>query len=87
MYKILIILLFFLISNCSLKKVEKNHGVSFLENKEKKLVLSTTNVNDILKILGPASTKSTFDSDVWIYIENNHRILHQYYNKHFINNI
>jgi outer membrane protein assembly factor BamE (lipoprotein component of BamABCDE complex) len=69
MYKILIILLFFLISNCSLKKVEKHHGVNFLENKEKKLFLSTTNVNDILKILGPPSTKSTFDNDLWIYIE------------------
>ena len=69
MYNILIILLFFLISNCSLKKVEKHHGVNFLENKEKKLFLSTTNVNDILKILGPPSTKSTFDNDLWIYIE------------------
>ena len=69
MYKILIKLLFFSISNCSLKKVEKHHGVNFLENKEKKLFLSTTNVNDILKILGPPSTKSTFDNDIYIYIE------------------
>ena len=26
-------------------------------------------LNDIIKLLGPASTKSTFDNDVWIYIE------------------
>ena len=28
-----------------------------------------TNKNDIVKILGPPSTKSTFDNDVWIFIE------------------
>jgi outer membrane protein assembly factor BamE (lipoprotein component of BamABCDE complex) len=69
MYKILIIILFFSISNCSLKKVDNHHGVNFLEKKQEKLILSTTNVNDILKILGPPSTKSTFDNDLWIYIE------------------
>ena len=69
MYKILIIILFFSISNCSLKKVDNHHGVNFLEKKQEKLILSTTNVNDILKILGPPSTKSTFDNDVWIYLE------------------
>ena len=33
------------------------------------MTLSKTNKNDILKILGPPSTKSTFDNDVWIYLE------------------
>ena len=33
------------------------------------MILSNTNKNDIIKILGPPSTKSTFDNDVWIYIE------------------
>ncbi len=28
-----------------------------------------SNVNDILSIFGEPSTKSTFDNDVWIYIE------------------
>ena len=37
--------------------------------KQEKLFLKTTNRNDIIKILGPPSTKSTFDNDVWIYIE------------------
>ncbi len=41
----------------------------FLDKKEKKLILLTSNTNDITKILGPPSTKSTFDNDVWIYIE------------------
>ena len=28
-----------------------------------------SNKNDIMSLLGPASVKSTFDNDVWIYIE------------------
>ena len=40
-----------------------------MEKKQEKLILNTTNKNDIVKILGPPSTKSSFDNDVWIYIE------------------
>ena len=69
MNKIVIITIFLLISNCTLNKVVKHHGVHFLDKKQEKLILSTTNKNDIIKILGPPSTKSTFDNDVWIYIE------------------
>ena len=70
MYKnfCLIILLIF-ISNCSLNKVVKHHGVHFLDKKQQKLILNSTNKNDILDDLGPPSTESTFDNDVWIYIE------------------
>ena len=35
----------------------------------KKIQVNSTNKNDIVKILGEPSTKSTFDNDVWIYIE------------------
>ena len=72
MNKIIIITIFLLISNCTLNKVVKHHGVHFLDKKQEKLVLSSTNRNDIIKILGPPSTKSTFDNDVWIYIERKH---------------
>ena len=43
--------------------------MNFLEKKQEKLILKATNKNDIVKILGPPSTKSTFDNDVWIFIE------------------
>ena len=66
--KILFILLIF-ISNCSLNKVVKHHGVHFLDKKQQKLILNSTNKNDILSKLGPPSTESTFDNDIWIYIE------------------
>ncbi|AFS47455.1 hypothetical protein HIMB5_00006970 [alpha proteobacterium HIMB5] len=40
-----------------------------LKKKSDRLITSETNKNDILKILGPPSTKSKFDSDIYIYIE------------------
>ena len=57
------------ISACTLKKVERHHGVHFLNKKQEKLTVNQSNKNDILKLLGSPSTKSTFDNDLWIYIE------------------
>ena len=64
-----IIFITLIVSNCSFKKVVKQHGVPFLEKKQKDLVIDISNKNDITKILGQPSTKSKFDNDVWIYIE------------------
>ena len=70
MYKILyLILLSLIVSNCSLKPLVKHHGVPYLEKKQSQLVINQSNKNDILKVLGKPSTKSKFDTDVWIYIE------------------
>ena len=65
---ILLTLLIF-ISNCSLKKAEKHHGVYNLEKKSDKLGLFQTNTNDVIFNLGIPSTRSLFDNDVWIYME------------------
>ena len=65
---ILLTLLIF-ISNCSLRKVEKHHGVYNLKKKSDKLELFQTNTNDVIINFGIPSTKSLFDNDVWIYIE------------------
>jgi len=64
-----IIFLSLLVSNCTLNKVKKHHGVRYLETKQAKLTLNKSNKNDIINILGPPSTKSTFNNDLWIYIE------------------
>ena len=64
-----IILLSFIVSNCSLKPVVKHHGVPSLEKKKEIIYENITNKNEILSILGPPSTTSKFDNDVWIYIE------------------
>jgi len=57
------------LSNCSLNKIIHHHGVHNLEKKQTKLRINYSNKNDIIKIIGPPSTKSTFDNDVYIYIE------------------
>ena len=45
---ILIIITFFIITNCTLNKVIKHHGVHFLEKKQSKLNVNTANKNDII---------------------------------------
>ena len=65
---ILILLLFFTLS-CTLNKVKNNHGVLSLEKKINKITIDKSNKNDIINIFGPPSTKSTFDNNIWIYIE------------------
>ena len=63
------IIIALILSACTLKKVEKHHGVRSLEIIQVKLIEKTTNKNDILEILGSPSIKNSFDNDVWIYIE------------------
>ena len=69
MKKFFIIITFLFILNCSFDKVVKHHGVQFLDKKHKNLTINQTNKNDIINMLGKPSTKSTFDNDVYIYIE------------------
>ena len=47
----------------------QHHGVHNLEKKQAKLKINETNKNDIIELIGPPSTKSTFDNDIFIYIE------------------
>ena len=69
MRNIFLISLFLIFSNCSFNLVDDHHGVYFLEKKIKKIQVNSTNKNDLVKIFGEPSTKSSFDNDVWIYIE------------------
>ena len=67
--KKLLLLTLFLLASCSFNKIVKHHGVHNLEKKQTKLKINYTNKNEILKFIGPPSTKSTFDNDIYIYIE------------------
>jgi len=58
-----------LLASCSLNKVVKHHGVHNLEVKQSRLKINQTNKNEIINLIGPPSTKSTFDNEVYIYIE------------------
>ena len=68
-YLIHILIVFFFITSCTLDRVVKKHGVRNLKIKQEKLLIFETNKNDIQEILGPPSSKSVFDNDLWIYIE------------------
>tara|TARA_Y100000748_G_C15428266_1_gene462199 strand:- start:216 stop:680 length:465 start_codon:yes stop_codon:yes gene_type:complete len=68
-YILYIIISFFLITSCTINNVVKKHGVRNLEKKQKNLIILEANKNDIQEILGPPSSKSVFDNDLWIYIE------------------
>ena len=52
-----------------MNKVVKHHGVHYLEKKQKDIVVFSNNLNDVRSLLGPPSTKNSFDNDIWIYIE------------------
>ena len=67
--KVLLLIIFLLIVNCKMTKVVDSHGVHFLDKKQQSLTINKSNKNDIIVLLGPPSTKSKFDNDVWIYIE------------------
>ncbi len=67
--KKILILSIILLSSCTLNKVVQHHGVHNLEKKQAKLKINLTNKNDIIRLIGPPSTKSTFDNDIYIYIE------------------
>ena len=69
MKKIVFFLLILAVSNCSTKKLEITHGLVNLDKKKDNITIGKSNKNDILDIFGPPSTVSTFDEDIWIYIE------------------
>ena len=67
--KKLLLLSLILLASCSLNKVVQHHGVHNLEKKQSKLKVNYTNKNDIIKLIGPPSTKSSFDNDIFTYLE------------------
>ena len=62
-------LLLFILAGCQLQDPDKNHGILFLENRSKSLILNKTNKNDIINKLGQPHSKSFDNEDIWIYLE------------------
>ena len=88
--KKILILSIILLSSCSFEKIVQHHGVHNLEKKQAKLRINESNKNDIVKLIGPPLTKSTFDNDVYIYIEqktSNSKILKLGKKELFINDV
>jgi len=64
-----IIVLSFFLNNCQLKEPNKSHGINFLDNREKVLIIGKSNKNDVIKIIGTPHTISLKEDDKWIYFE------------------
>ena len=67
--KIILLILLYLLNNCSTNKIIDHHGIHSLEKKQLKLKVSEANINDVKNILGPPSTENIFNDNNWIYIE------------------
>ena len=68
-HKIFLFILFLVILGCSASEINKSHGTVGIEDKYSLLKINENNSNDIISLLGPPSTKSKFDKNLWIYIE------------------
>ena len=65
----LIFVIITMIPNCGFKKRVDHHGVHLLKKKSDMIIVAETNKNDIIKLLGPPSVTSTFNNDLYFYIE------------------
>ena len=61
--------LFVVLYACQKTNVIKTHGISYLEQREKLIIVNKSNKNDTINILGQPATKGMKDDNLWIYIE------------------
>ena len=66
---IFILVSFILFTGCQRNEVIKTHGISYLEKREKLIVVNKSNKNDAIMLLGHPATKGMTDDNLWIYIE------------------
>ena len=67
--KLLYICRLIILSNCQRHEVINTHGITYLEQREKLIVINESNKNDAIKVLGHPATKGMSDENLWIYIE------------------
>ena len=67
--KFLIIVSLVFLFSCQGNEVIKTHGISYLDKREKLIIVNKTNKNDAITILGQPATKGMVDDNLWIYIE------------------
>ena len=71
MKKSIIVLLagIFFLTGCQRNEVIKTHGISYLDKREKLIIVNESNKNDTIDILGQPSSKGMTNENTWIYIE------------------
>tara|TARA_B100001996_G_scaffold130083_1_gene98875 strand:- start:1557 stop:1955 length:399 start_codon:yes stop_codon:yes gene_type:complete len=52
-----------------LQEPKKIHGINFLENREKILIVKKTNQNDVVKLIGKPHIISISEPNKWIYFQ------------------
>ena len=65
----ILVLMFFILISCQLQESTRNHGILFLENRSDKIVINTSNKNDVINIIGEPHSKSFNNENTWIYVE------------------
>ena len=63
------ILFSIILIGCKLQDPTKNHGIAFLENRSNKLIVNSTNKNDVINIIGQPHSQSINNENEWIYLE------------------
>ena len=54
---------------CQRNEVIKTHGISYLDKREKLIIVNVSNKNDTIDVLGQPSTTGMTNNNLWIYIE------------------
>ena len=67
--KLYIIFFIFILNNCQLKDPNKDHGINFLENREKTLTVGKTNQNDVIRLIGNPHSTSISNKNTWVFFE------------------
>jgi len=67
--KLIYICFLLILSSCARHDVVKTHGITYLDKREKLIVVNESNKNDAIEILGHPATKGMTDDNLWIYIE------------------
>ena len=63
-----LILIFIFITSCPRNEVIKTHGISYLEKREKLIIVDKANKNDVVEIFGQPATKGMTNNNLWIVL-------------------
>ena len=63
------LVLLIILNHCQLQEPRQNHGVMFLENRSKKIIINKTNKNDVIRIFGSPHSTSFNNHNEWFYLE------------------
>ena len=67
--KYLLFIILFILYGCKFQEPMKGHGIIFLENRAKQLIVNKSNKNDTVKLLGKPHIRSLDDINTWIFVE------------------